>query len=298
MALVLIFLLLIYPSTSFSSTLTLASRGWCCSNLVGSNCCADNDDEGAMNCDDGTPYCANDGQCTDTGGDYSVCALAGTGSDYYANGDVPPTNDIFDVNFVNPCIDTSQLVIQRGAGLFQTAVVGMFRLDTSEVPDNHTITDATLQIYVAFIQQTGTDHLHLNCDYSDWNAGVAGCGEDDFTVSGGVGSAFSILIDDLLPGLGTVVSIPVSLGGISKTGYTYFKCMIESPGDNHTDGTNQVQINIDDATHPGPRLLITSTVLDGCCDCEEAEQCAEPIGEFTCPFGCIFTPNAVCDEAP
>lgn len=126
----------------------------------------------------------------------------------------------------------------------------MVRFDTSALPDDATVTAATLKLYATTLQDT--DDRNFQCEYyTGWPIGT-----EDYTTSPGNDAHSGTPLDSLTLNIYNSFSLS-NLGSISKTGYTGFRCSISG---GQPTGLNHALFAAYDGGSNLPWLQITYTM--------------------------------------
>ena len=137
----------------------------------------------------------------------------------------------------------------------------LYRFDTSGLPDNATVTSATLSFYLDnFTFPDGAANFKMQGEYySSWPIGT-----EDYVAPGSLGSTafLSSTADNWTSGAYNNFTLS-NLGSISLTGYTGFRIgLVKPPSNGAPSGSNYAAIYFVDniGTNKDPYLTVTYTV--------------------------------------
>lgn len=128
--------------------------------------------------------------------------------------------------------------------------LSLMRFNTSSLPDNATVTAATLKLYVT--STMNESNRNFQCEYySAWPIDAG-----DYTTSPGNNAHAGTNITALAPSAYNSLAL-INLPNISLTGYTGFRCSVSG---GQPDGLNRAYVRSYDAGANVPWLQVTYTV--------------------------------------
>jgi glucose/arabinose dehydrogenase/PKD repeat protein len=177
---------------------------------------------------------------------FSVLASGDDGNVTARGSTYPPTG--------NPAVNVSGSVLTAGRrfafGGYET-MVGLMKFDTSGLPDNATVTSATLRLTVS--GKADADNRNL---VGEWYAAVHWPIDAGDYTPGSTGGAFGVDVTSLSAGAGNSLAL-AALSSISTTGATGLRLTIDG---GQPVGDNYVQIAaFDHPTLAEPQLVVTYT---------------------------------------
>jgi hypothetical protein len=208
-------------------------------------CCTDN---GGTDCTP-TGWCTTNDACTTA--PYLTCA-GGGGADamMWASGPTyPPDFTSCDPRAPVLTLEASYDAAQH---LYRTSQV-LLRWDTSSLPDDDVITEATLQVVTTREQcDLANRELTVTADWYDWDEQTRGCDGGDFTAPGV--PAFGGLPFDRR-GCYHVVNFPIDdVRGINPKGTTYMRVHLDPP--DVPSGVNSFDFSAVEGFYYAPSLYV------------------------------------------
>lgn len=132
-------------------------------------------------------------------------------------------------------------------GIYEVAIA-LLRWDTSSLPNDSSITGASLTFYPA--SPTTTDARSLTADWTAWS-GVAG----DWTATAGTNAHAGTLISTFTNDVQATISLINAATNISLTSYTYLRTHISGGAPTGTNGMYMYETN--NASLTPPQLTVS-----------------------------------------
>lgn len=133
----------------------------------------------------------------------------------------------------------------------------LLKWNTSSLPDNATVTAATLRVWV--INKSNADSLNLSADWYSWNGTTA-----DHTATPGTNALAGTAISQISTASDNDFVLS-NVNNVSTTGYTYLRLHIsQRASDAAPTGDNMVQIaTVESNSYPEARLVVTYATGSG-----------------------------------
>ncbi len=177
---------------------------------------------------------------------FPIAVAGDDGSVVYSHTAWPPNGGTFTAG--------TNLYLSKDGGATKYNDVSCVRFDTSSVPDNATVTAASLALYCGSKSDNATSNYSVVADYYDFGGSPTVPGDWIETASPSIWTAVD---------LGSVTANAINtftltnLTGISKTGYTGIRITFSAGA---PTGTNELSIASYEDANQEPRLTVTYTV--------------------------------------
>jgi hypothetical protein len=153
---------------------------------------------------------------------------------------------------VGPTMSDGACTVKKDyyGGTYYNQIV-VLKFDTSSIPDNATITGATL--YPHLTNRTNNDSRNLNCEWYEWSDATAYA--DTVGTTG-----FSVNLNDFTMNQSNNISLS-NPTNVSKTGYTYFRVGISGDAPASDDHFNEINIRaVSDGVGAACQMTVTYTI--------------------------------------